>query len=376
MLDHYYLESEIKYVDNKRKFGNFNLYNRENYVKTFSKEESKTLRDKIKKENIQRKVYGNKVIIDNQRFIKLQIKLDEINKKRKNRKRKFVTMAVSSSILLLLGGVKLNNKLSSSFQNEEIAYASDFDDNYIEDNNFIEEELLTTEDNNILLESNVIDNGFENIFEFSYDDRSYSDNVYTVSNNYSSSIELYANKYGIDPKLVSAIICQENPNNIRNYDMIAGHGVTQIESIWDGNEVYAYNFETNQTESSGIINVLKCTDDQDYSIKLSCMILNNYYNTIHSNYSDILTPEQELGATIWAYNKGITAICNGLNNTDNYNDFITYVKNNSNGGDNEYIEHVLSYIKDEDIITIKSKDGTINAILIDNINIQNKNKTK
>ena len=69
MIDNYYLESEINYIDGKRKISNFKMYNHGEYIKTFSLEESKVINRKIKEGNIEKKIYGNMMTIDNQRFI-------------------------------------------------------------------------------------------------------------------------------------------------------------------------------------------------------------------------------------------------------------------------------------------------------------------
>ena len=405
MPDHYYLESEIFYIDGKKKNTNYKLYNHGDYIKTFSKEESKVISKRIKDENITRKMNGNMVTIDNQRFVIQMTRLNLVPKKRNIINKRLIAVLIAGTLTASIGLLKTGKK--TDINNQSIVHASDLnDDIIIDDSNDTESETVekeeivndikdtytptkTTidltnydeqsntkyneelEDKDMVPELISFGDDFENIFEFSYEDRSSNQNVSTVNDNYLNIINTYSSRYGIDPKIMFAIICQENPNNIKNYNMVAGHGVPQIEGIWDNSEVYAYNFETNQTESSGPIDVMRCVDDQDYSIKISCMIMSSYYNTIHTNYSDKLNPEQELGATIWAYNKGITQICKSLNNTDNYNEFVSYVKNYTAGGDNEYIEHVLSYIQDEDVVYLKSKDGLINSVMIDNTSVEN-----
>ena len=408
MIDNYYLESEINYIDGKRKISNFKLYNHGEYIKTFSLEESKVINRKIKEGNIEKKIYGNMMTIDNQRFINFITRLNLVPKKRTIINKKLIAILVAGTLTASVGLLKTAK--NTDINNQNIVHASDLNDDIIIDDsndtdskvkekeeivNDIKDTYTPTEttinltnyneqsntkydkeleENNIAPEPISFNDDFENIFEFTYEDRSSNQNVSTVNNNYLDIINTYSSRYGIDPKIMFAIICQENPNNIKNYNMVAGHGVPQVEGIWDNSEVYAYNFETNQTESSGPIDVMRCVDDQDYSIKISCMIMSSYYNTIHTNYSDKLNPEQELGATIWAYNKGITQICKSLNNTDNYDEFVSYVKNYTAGGDNEYIEHVLSYIQDEDVVYLKSKDRLINSVMIDNTSVENTKK--
>ena len=377
MPDHYYLESEIFYIDGKKKNTNYKLYNHGDYIKTFSKEESKVISKRIKDENITRKMNGNMVTIDNQRFVIQMTRLNLVPKKRNIINKRLIAVLIAGTLTASIGLLKTGKK--TDINNQSIVHASDLnDDIIIDDSNDTESETVEKEEivNDIKdtytpTKTTIDLTNYDEQSEFSYEDRSSNQNVSTVNDNYLNIINTYSSRYGIDPKIMFAIICQENPNNIKNYNMVAGHGVPQIEGIWDNSEVYAYNFETNQTESSGPIDVMRCVDDQDYSIKISCMIMSSYYNTIHTNYSDKLNPEQELGATIWAYNKGITQICKSLNNTDNYNEFVSYVKNYTAGGDNEYIEHVLSYIQDEDVVYLKSKDGLINSVMIDNTSVEN-----
>lgn len=384
MVDIFYLEADTKVIDNKTKYGRFRLYNYGEYIKTFSVDESRVIRKRMEIEKIKVKHYQGSITIDDYRFVNQITRLKLVNKRKP--KKKLLYYIAGTSILLMLSSGFINNK-NKNTNESNIVHASEIEESTFDENDYIteitteqkiepttEQVIEPTTEQVIIPEEpvKIIDNGFDDIFSFNYQDRSSNENVNTVYNNYNNSIEYYSNIYGVDSKLISAIICQENPNNIKNYDMYAGHGVPQIEAIWNNSEVYAYNFDTNQTESSGPIDVMRCVNDQDYSIKLSCMILNSYYNTIHRNYGNKLSPQEELCATVWAYNKGITSICEALNNSDDYYEFKDYVLNKSYGGDNEYLEHVFSYIQDEDIIKMKSKDGIENKILIDNTTIENK----
>ena len=400
MKDYYYLEVNYQMIDGRKKVNSYDLYNKDEYIKTYKGDQAKYITKKSKELGIRPKDRRNDVFFDDEYFIRYIERSLNPPKKRTVVNKKMVGVFIGLSLLTVLGTVKFKNKSDTLSTSNPIVEASELNDDYLDTETIkVEDNTETTEgkeistsstedevpdvnfdeiDSTMYLENvdneKLIDNGFENIFEFSYEDRSTSNNVSIVNDNYSYLIDTYSNKYGIDPKLMTAIICQENPTNQKNYSMVAGHGVSQIESIHNGSEIYAFNFETNQNESSGPIDVLRCTDDQEYSIKLACMIMNNQYNYIHEKYGFKLTKEQELTATVWSYNKGITSIITALNNTDTYEEFVDYVKYNSVGGDNEYIEHVFSYLPDQEIITMKTRDGLLNSVMIDNTTIENVKK--
>ena len=402
MNDYYYLETNYKIVDGRKKVSSYDLYDKDEYIKTYKDDQAKFITKKSKELGIKPKNRRNDVFFDDEYFIRYIERNLNPPKKRTIVNKKLVGVFVGLSIVAALGTIKLKNNNSTLSSTNPIVEAADLnEDEYLDetidinennDNSSTEKynynedtpkadfsELNTTmyveeTNNEDLKEPEILDNGFENIFEYSFEDRSNSENVSIVNNNYSNYIDTYSKMYGIDPKLMTALICQENPSNQKNYSMIAGHGVPQIEGIHNGYEIYAYNFDTNQNESSGPIDVLRCTDDQDYSIKIACMIFNNQYNLIHENYGYKLTKEQELSATVWSYNKGITAINEALAYTNTYDEFVEYVKNNSIGGDNEYLEHVFSYLPDQEIITMKTRDGLLNSVMIDNTSVENTKK--
>ena len=373
----------------------FKLYKDGNYIKTYTPEKSNQLNKYIKSNNIEGKIIGKSIWYDNEEIMKLIIsnnktKNKKINK-RKLKRRKLIFTITTLTVIAIIGlsnikKEKGNNKVSTNVSTNEIDISKDNEilnnKKAIEENVIFNKNLpLNTINLNSFYEINtndleIIDKGFENIYEFSDEDRTNNGNRDVVNNNYSSYIETYSRIYGIDSKLITAIICQENPDNNKNYDMDAGHGISQIEGIWQDQVIYAFNNETNSWDSSGPIDVIRCTNDPEYSIKIETMMLNNYYNILYNDYSYKFSNEEILGAAVFAYNKGITTINNALNNSDTYNEFLDYIKNYSYGGDNKYIEHVFSYINDEDVITLKTSDGKNHNILIDNINVNGKKKNK
>lgn len=99
-----------------------------------------------------------------------------------------------------------------------------------------------------------------NVFQISTENRSDSQHIVNIEQKYGDIIEKYSKEYGIDYKLVVAIIAQENPTNKRNDRLIGGYGLMQVESIWNGNSISAYNFETNQIDKV-TISTSKMNDD-------------------------------------------------------------------------------------------------------------------
>lgn len=413
MDDYFYIEFYSDNMDNKKVITGAELYNSDKLLKSFSKDQIKFIRKEIKDNKIEIKSNRGHDYVDNQLFVKYIDRKTTPQKKRYYIPKSLIGIVVGGTILTLLGTTKkLNN--NTEMNNNAIVKAASIDkeekkeittETPTEKNTTeITTELPTTEevtteitteitteapteeitteestvkeniDKPLVTEETTIIEGFDDIFEFAYEDRSSNENVDTVDMNYSDIINKYSKRYGIDSKLMSAIICQENPNNIKNYSMYAGHGVPQVEGIHNSEVIYTFNYESNQIDSSGPIDVMKCVDDQDYSIKISCMILANQYNYIHETYGHKLSKEEELIASVWSYNKGITAIDEALRNTNSFKEFRDYVINYSYGGDNEYPEHVCSYIPDQEIITMKTNDGLLNSVMIDNTTVENTKK--
>ena len=408
MRDYLCIEFYYDYIGDKRIITGADLFNAGEHIRSFNKDDIKYIRSEMKTFDIKMKSNRGYNYLDDQHFINHIIRRLEPKKKQYYINKKMVGLVVGVSLATLISANMIANHNKKANINNSVVEAATMDDNElaIDDNELAiddneiepvsnnespiiatntdskEEEfnIESTETIPLLFEetkedNRIMDNGFENIFEFAYEDRSNNENTSIVNNNYLNYIDTPSIKYGIDPKLMFAIICQENPTNKKNYSMVAGHGVPQIEGIFNNYEITAYNFETNQNESSGPIDVLRCVDDQEYSIKTACMIMNYQYNYIHEQYGYKLTKEQELVASVWSYNKGITIIDEALRNTNSFDDFKNYVLMNSIGGDNEYVEHVFSYIPDQEIITMKTRDGLLNSVMIDNTTVENRKKT-
>ncbi len=202
------------------------------------------------------------------------------------------------------------------------------------------------------------------VYEFDYEDRSNSEKSNFAKDNYTDIVNKYSAMYGLDNKLVLAMLTQENAYNEINYSNIGANGVMQIESIWYGQNICAYNYQNNTYETI-TIEKDKLTDP-DYSIKIGCMILNNYYTSLYNNYvtTGIISKSDSILATVIAYNKGITAICNLINTYgSNFTSHISETK----GGDNDYINHVSSYMEDMSLVQLQNKEDSPSELVFDNL---------
>lgn len=209
----------------------------------------------------------------------------------------------------------------------------------------------------------------EKTFAFNYDDRTNSKKHQIAISEYSMIAKKYAEMYGLDYNLILAMITQENVYNVinesvlNNKPLIGANGIMQVESIWHDEKVSAYNFEQNEYETL-TIDFFKLSDP-DYATKTGCMILRNYFDTIYNNYvtNNVLNESEAILASLVAYNKGITAICRLINSYGN--DYINHI-DETRGGDNLYLEHVLSYVEDNSKISVLSPDKKACMVFLDN----------
>ena len=182
-------------------------------------------------------------------------------------------------------------------------------------------------------------------FSFNYEDRSSSETV-SISKNNMETFNKYGEKYGIDPNLLMAIMSQEGSGIHKEYSE-NGHAIGgfQIENVWDGESLSAYNFETREMETIKVVyNELK---DFDYNAKVAAMILQLCMRKFDYN-----VPQ-----AVQAYNMGIGRV-------DGFGDDWNTKRLSCNSGDPMYVEHVFSYLHDGYFLTMKKPDGkTVNFVL-------------
>ena len=277
-----------------------------------------------------------------------------------------------------------NNVSLTNLKNENVELAQDIPANEAtyENNELTEDIPVTLEETNVDLtltqdapaintDNVIIDEEYlydddMPVYSFDYEDRSNSEKSNYAKENYTDLVSKYAATYGLDSKLVMAILTQENAYNEINNSNIGANGVMQIESIWNGYDISAYNYETGNVDKERIDSASLA--NPEYAIKIGCMILNNQYATLYNKYylNGTITKDEVIIATVISYNKGITAICNLINNYGK--DFTSHISETL-GGDNDYLKHVFSYLEDMSIIKIQNQNDTPSEVVIDNLTL-------
>ena len=159
-----------------------------------------------------------------------------------------------------------------------------------------------------------------------------------------------------------AIATQETGDHYNYINNGYAIGLMQVEaSVWEGQPLTAYNFETKAWEKI-TVNGSRLSD-LDYNVKVGCMIFQLSLRDMNYNI---------LGA-VQNYNMGygnmhykiIPAYCADTNKTkdevldDQYDIGWIEYRNLGHGGDKNYIENVLSYIGEESQIEVTKPDGEI-----------------
>lgn len=318
----------------------------------------------------------NIVIIENytnNRDKKLQIiieklKLEKIKRRKKELRKKKIKRTQMITASLLLSAVTITtsligNNIGSATNKEEL-----------EDDNFIayeeietkktqringKKEIIFEEENNFFkTESNEKVNIQHNEdIAVEFEDRTNTEKYRITKAYYEGIISKISKKYGIDPKIMLAIATQESGMHKINENTPA-IGLMQIEkSVWIGETLTAYNYETGTYESINITK--KALEDLEINIKVACMYFQKCLKD--SKYN--------LALAIQMYNYGYGNIDNTLKKAYNGNidlKNIEKLKDNEwlqyrediKAGDNLYLEHILSYIEDLDNIEIKTQNET------------------
>ena len=353
---------DLKETNNKTSFKVlfFELYLNGKLVKKTKSNETKRIMNNLKTYNVKLKKDNDYTITD-QKFI------NNFVAKPISKKGLTGVGAISAVGLVLLTGIYMSKNKEDNYEQPIIPFEQTRD-NEEESNELVYEEEIepstidveyvtptetNTGESSISEESNEIssyDLDSKNIYSFDYEDRSSDGNPDKVIELYGNTINKYASMYGIDPNLIVAIISQENPNYKKNYSSSGAYGLMQVENIWNNKEITCYNQESDCYETI-IIDTSRVNTDADYSIKVGCMILANTAENINKKG---LSDSETLQATLIAYNKGITITNNALKNSSSFDEFIDVITSTS-GGDNQYREHVFSYLPDDTIIHMNCK---------------------
>lgn len=275
-----------------------------------------------------------------------------------------------------------NNASLTNLKNEKLSQDIPINENTFEKDELTEdipiaikennEDLTLTQDaviantDNVIIDEEYLYEDDKPVYSFDYEDRSNSEKSNYAKENYTDLVNKYATTYGLDSKLVMAILTQENAYNEINNSNIGANGVMQIESIWNGYDISAYNYKTGNVDKERIDS--SNLANPEYAIKIGCMILNNQYMTLYNKYylNGTITKDEVIIATVISYNKGITAICNLINNYGK--DFTSHISETL-GGDNDYLKHVFSYLEDMSIIKIQNQNDTPSEVVIDNLTL-------
>lgn len=296
--------------------------------------------------------------------------------KKVTRKNKYATKKIIASALVsfMLVGVSYNNLSTSfSFNTDSLTPVTEVTTdlevkNIVQDNDTQNIEDTVPE---VFLENTAVVN--ENTIFLDYDDRSFSETAEVTSSNYKDIIEKYATMYGLDTNLVLAIATQERGIHSDVMDPGGATGLMQIQnSVWNGASLNAYNF--NEKKWDEIVVNENDLSDLNYNVKIGCMILQDYLN--HMNYN--------IPAAVQSYNMGyncvnslISQYCSDegkeLNEVLKDQTDIGWLdyRNSVPFGDQNYLEHVLSYCGNGYNIVVKNPNNEEFSITVSG-NVKNK----
>lgn len=176
-----------------------------------------------------------------------------------------------------------------------------------------------------------------NYFEFNFSPR--ADSSYNTRNNYQAYFEKYGKMYGIDPDLLMAIGAQERGTHSNVIDTGGAIGLMQVQvGVWNGSTLKVFNYNTNEYE------YIKITTEQlknvDFNIRVGAAIYQ--WNLRTFNYDPI--------AALQAYNFGYGSVSRLINSYGgNWMAKRTIINGgNFSKGDHLYVEHVLSYLYEDE----------------------------
>lgn len=284
-------------------------------------------------------------------------------KRRVNRTNKYagvtVTIGGALSVLLILNSVGLfsgNKIVHSDVTNVEVS-------SYAKLDSPVEEETKKIDDSIVIPDS---------VFEFEYEDRSSSDKATLARELYTDVITRNANTYGLPSNLMLAIGTQERGTHSTEVSPGGGFGLFQIQVEngwnWVGKSITAYNYDLGQMETivvcqreDGTIDV-NMLADLEYNTKVACMI--TAYDLAYCDY-DII-------AALQTYNSGTSVMSLKKEYGE---DWVNHRENLP--GDPEYIEHVLSYIpEDNSLLQYKDPSGKEYVVDVNNVYVNSLNKTR
>lgn len=239
-------------------------------------------------------------------------------------------------------------------------------ENKIVDNTLLENDDVKVIDTTATSIKNSVNNTISLDIECKYNGAEYS----YVRDNYGELIDRYANKWGMSPSMITAIMAQESAGRNPNLMNI-------LFDSWKDTIINVYNYEDNcytklvlTENSSNYDSDVICINRQELmnkntNISFGCAIM--AYNLKYYDYN--------IPLAITSYNCGIGGVNNILKLTANQtgttvdsiiqdpsnSSFLdyTYAIDKNYGGDTNYLKHVLRYVE--------NKDDALYAIDQDNV---------
>ena len=191
-------------------------------------------------------------------------------------------------------------------------------------------------------------------------------NYSKVKDRYGAYIDKVSKEYGVDSRIITAMIAQENPNGT-DITRLGTYGPMCVTSIHNG-VTYSYGHYVNgefvKDNVTIDINALKDKDlyqNGEYGnitkgdalcIEYGTIILKDAYSKI-SKANDNLSPEEVFPLAIAAYNHGYPDVIRCTKNASNlseasYSIRYTHAKDSKND-DDQYIEDVFNKISKDDL---------------------------
>lgn len=401
-MDNYFIKANFNRNEKGRYIESYELYknNSRTPIKTIDIKTSNLITESINKGQVELKQIGFDHIIDDIDYIKKYIKLPSMILQKNKYAGKIVVLSsmLTASIIASINKFDdntvyaeekpiesniedanteeiTNNDITETTTEEKIEFDDLNTSMYYHDttemdyNNYpISEEKLTTENNSQeLIDENINDvntiTNFNsnNTLSFSYDDLENQDFMENIMNLYGDSIKKYSEKYGIDSKLIAAIIAQENPHSVRGE---YAAGLMQVErSVWNGVTVRDIDGSDLYIDCNLIDN------DPDYGIHAGCYIFWFTYEKIindnkNNQFNFSLNDEECLAIAISSYNKSVYSVEPCLMKTNNIEEAYEAIRNIPYG-DDYYREKILSGLDNNTVLTMNTSDG-IKEILVKN----------
>lgn len=303
------------------------------------------------------------LIIDKLKLEKIKRRKQELRKK-KIKRRQMITASIILSAVTITSSL-IGNNLVNAAVNEEIdkeptiTYEEEFEKTQPL---IIEEKEIVLEDKSLSNDISIVEKNIEeeniNMIEVDFEDRTDTEKFKVTKAYYKDIITRISKKYGIDPQIMLAIATQESGIH-KTDENTPAIGLMQIEkSVWIGETITAFNYESNSNESVYITK--ETLENLEFNIQVACM---HFQKCLKDSKYNLPIAIQMYNYGYGNLNKTLKMCYNNidLRNVEliEDNEWLNY-RENISAGDKLYLEHILSYIEDLDNIEIKTKNDSIN----------------